>query len=161
MPRVSRRSKRRTAGYTDQHIQQLLTGVTLSCMSGFGAIHKGIGDEGGMRAAWNELRDQLMPQWIAEHPGTRPYAWWKFDLPERRRRTDGVIHPFDDPVRNTEVELRAAQHPQFREFAFDLFYGKPRCLFTQDDFGATYEGELAYLDRLNLLTPEERKELFE
>ncbi len=33
---------------------------------------------------WKELRDELLPRWIREHPGTRPFAWWSFDAPGPR-----------------------------------------------------------------------------
>ncbi|MCC6228523.1 MAG: hypothetical protein IT432_04775 [Phycisphaerales bacterium] len=36
------------------------------------------------RRAWEELRDELLPEFIREHPLTRPWAWWRFDAPEPR-----------------------------------------------------------------------------
>jgi hypothetical protein len=40
------------------------------------------------RRLWDEHRDELLAGWIAERPGTRPYAWFEYDLPhgaERRK----------------------------------------------------------------------------
>jgi hypothetical protein len=34
--------------------------------------------------AWAEMRDELLPAWIKEHPGTRPWAWWEQEAPEPR-----------------------------------------------------------------------------
>lgn len=34
--------------------------------------------------AWADVRDELLPAWIREHPGTRPFAWWECDAPELR-----------------------------------------------------------------------------
>jgi len=37
---------------------------------------------------WVKHRDALLPAWTQEHPGSRPWAWWKFDCPagvERRK----------------------------------------------------------------------------
>jgi len=38
----------------------------------------------GAAAMWNVVRGDELPRWIKERPGTRPYAWWCFDAPERR-----------------------------------------------------------------------------
>jgi hypothetical protein len=34
--------------------------------------------------AWAEVRDELLPRWIREHPCTRPWAWWEQEAPEPR-----------------------------------------------------------------------------
>lgn len=33
------------------------------------------------RRVWAAARPEILPAWIDAHPGTRPYAWWKFDAP--------------------------------------------------------------------------------
>lgn len=163
MPRVTRRAKRRSAGYDEHHVGHLLRGVYLCPGHGFATKprdHSGdFTDYDAMRAAWEILRGELLPAWIAEHPGSRPFAWWKFDAPERRQRTDNVVHPFDDRIRRKHVEDAARMNPSFRETAYKLFFGRPCCLCVRDDFEAQYESELQYLDRLGLLTDAERKEL--
>ena len=35
------------------------------------------------RRAWAMHRDTLIAAWIAEHPGTRPHAFWSYDAPDR------------------------------------------------------------------------------
>ncbi len=48
------------------------------------------------RRLWNELRDGLLPGWIADHPGTRPWAWWLLDAPREALtagRSAGELHP--------------------------------------------------------------------
>jgi hypothetical protein len=37
-----------------------------------------------LREVWREVADDLLDQWIAERPGTRPYGWWLFDAPRWR-----------------------------------------------------------------------------
>jgi len=49
------------------------------------------------REMWNEIKDAELAKWIKKHPGTRPYAWWDYDCPERV--------PCDDPER---VDLKAS-----------------------------------------------------
>ena len=31
---------------------------------------------------WDALRDEVVADWIAEHPGTRPARWWGYDAPD-------------------------------------------------------------------------------
>ena len=40
--------------------------------------------------------------------------------------------------------------------ALKLYFGVPACLMMADDFAAEYESEAEYLDRLGLLSDEER-----
>ena len=64
-------------------------------------------DDAEFLAAWNELRDEILAEWIVTAPGTRPSFWWKSDaprqqigtfegcyydgkLPEPRRRLGGI-----------------------------------------------------------------------
>ena len=35
----------------------------------------------GLREDWAGVRDELMAEWIAERPGTRPHGWWLFEAP--------------------------------------------------------------------------------
>lgn len=42
-----------------------------------------------LMAAWLEVRDTFLPQYIATNPGFRPWAWWEFDAPEPRRQVSG------------------------------------------------------------------------
>jgi hypothetical protein len=40
---------------------------------------------GNEREPWEAARAELLPAWIKEHPGTRPFAWWRIDAPGFRR----------------------------------------------------------------------------
>lgn len=97
------------------------------------------------RRAWQVLRDELLPAWIEEQPGTRPAAWWRCDMPRgtRRERTDSGQHPFDDPGYTLPQEL---------------FRGTPRYR-RPEDMAAEYETEACYLMRLNLCSAAELLEL--
>ena len=61
-----------------------------------------------MREVWHRWREQILSGWIKSHPGTRPFAWWRWDaprwgrkfgafwdgkLPEPRRRIGGIGDP--------------------------------------------------------------------
>jgi len=38
------------------------------------------------RRTWDSVKDQVLAEWIQQHPGTRPGAWWKFEAPGPRQR---------------------------------------------------------------------------
>lgn len=154
MPRIRRRRRRRrTDGLTKAERSQLLYGSWW--------FQKEPIPHEERRALWEERRDELMGEWIQEEPGTRPWAWWEFDAPERRRRIDGKPHPFDNPTREAEIRERAAENPEPVHDATCLWYGCPRFMIVlpgrdMDDFEAVYESQREYLDRLGLLTADER-----
>lgn len=99
--------------------------------------------EDELAAAWEELGEQYVAEWIAGYtcsdfshepaPGSRPWGWWRFEAPEPRRQIDpdapGAIGP-----------------PIWFGMASAYSGGIPE-----------YETSAAYLRRLNLLTPEERR----
>lgn len=42
---------------------------------------------------WELAREAMVEAWAAKHPGTRPWAWWRWDAPEPRRRVGGTGTP--------------------------------------------------------------------
>jgi hypothetical protein len=102
----------------------------------------------------------LLDEWIDRYPGTRPWAWWAFDAPERRQVTDGDYHPFDHPDREAHI---AAMRERFGggwcPHVYALWFGRPRVVTCKADDARTYEPQLAYLQRLKLLTADERAAL--
>ena len=89
-----------------------------------------------MKAAWMELRDELLPTWIEQHPGTRPYAWWRFEAPEPRRQ----VSPGPESL-----------GPATSFGCPSLFRGIPH--------DGMFETEAEYLERLGLLTPVEESQV--
>jgi hypothetical protein len=94
-------------------------------------------DDDELAEAWGHLRDELMSEHVAAHPGTRPYGWWAFDAPEPRRQLTAGPEPL--PERG-------------------MYFGKPRCYRGVPPEGM-YESETTYLARLGLLTEQERETL--
>ena len=93
------------------------------------------------KEAWERSREQVLSQWIASRPGSRPRAWWAYDsprsfdgLPEQRRLISG------------------AGQPGCRECGFGL---PLNWLGFSADNPPTFESESMYLKRHNLLTREE------
>jgi hypothetical protein len=109
-----------------------------------------------VKAAWDKLRDVVMRDWIREQPGTRPWAWWAYEAPERRRRTDGKPHPFDNQARTLHVAQ--SDNTNFWKAAYSLHWGLPAAHippFDNDVRLASFEEEWEYLVRHNLLLPED------
>lgn len=134
MPRVRKRGKRRTA-YTEQQRAILRNGRDY------------FGDLPDPAAAWDALRDEILPAFIAEHPGRRPWAWWLFDMPpkSRRERIDGETHPHDRRTGYVDPERR-------------LHFGKPSRI-QEADRHAIYESQEAFLRRHRLLSDAEKSAL--
>ena len=170
MPRVRRRIKQRK-GYSQTHYDELLKGQgffdgwsleKLKQKAQSAKYHNADNAEllvqqvkdvlVEMRELWYFEIGTMLPDWIAENPGTRPWAWWKFDAPERRKRIDGPCHPFDNPERIERVSTNGTEL-----WDNNLSLGKPSILVVEDCFDAKYETQLDYLKRLDLLIPAEKR----
>lgn len=110
-----------------------------------------------MREDWNRYRDELLREWIASRPGSRPFAWWLFDATGRRETIDGSVHPFDRPERRKLCDEWHARYPRVGHdrLFYELFYGRPRIVVGEGM--VHYESEREYLARLGLLTRDERE----
>src|SRR5262245_14339766 len=55
-------------------------------------VYRSIGSlmRGNRRDLWDENKEEILEDWIAAHPGTRPWGWWRFDAPEPRRCVRGM-----------------------------------------------------------------------
>lgn len=128
------------------------------------------------RAAWNEVRDEILTEWIITAPGTRSIHWWKFDaprqpvgnfddcyydgkLPEPRRRLGGVgtvahevlnyVPAYSFGIPNSWVSQADVEHysPDFAGVAID------------PEDPPEFESSATYLDRLGLLLPGEKRRI--
>lgn len=148
MPRPRRKGRER-CNYTERHYQQLKDG-----WFGFGGFSgccyppSRVPPEvmAAAREGWEQLRDEIMEAWIAERPGTRPWAWWEWDAPERRRCIEGPGH-------------HCMRNPNAPEWTKRLTFGVPTVL-GGDDFDnpdSVYESERDYLERLGFIDFHERQ----
>lgn len=127
-------------------------------------------------AAWREHSPELLAVWIRAHPGTRPWAWWRFAAPEPRQRLGGVGTPAAEvlayapefhvgiPADWVESWMVAYYTGRARDVhgrpIGQEFQGRPfegRAIDPDDP--PRFESEAAYLERLGLLTDEERRRL--
>jgi len=122
------------------------------------------GSETEARELWEKVRDELLAEWIADHPGRRPWAFWKLDATEPRRRTGGRGEAY--PGYDHPCNLRAGIPYRFMlQRDADIFRsvspgGREYEIYDPAD-PPRYESEASYLDRLGLLTDAERKRLTE
>jgi hypothetical protein len=116
----------------------------------YNVLERFITSDAQLEAHWRAHRAALLVEWVQVRPGTRPWAWWQWDAPERRRR-----------------RLAGGGEP----YAGDLAYGLPR-YWTTPALAAhvsslaldaanppTFESEAAYLERQDGLTRDERPRL--
>ena len=142
MPRLNRRRKPRVEEVTPRVVVALMWGHSFPFLDGPDL------DGTGLRVAWLALREDLLTRRPSEvcpaldddavepfPPGHRCWGWWKFDAPEPREQ----VNPGPEPIAGSE-----------------LFFGLPRCFrgVPPDD---VYESDPSYLQRLNLLTLDERQ----
>jgi hypothetical protein len=144
--------RRRRRGLTPQHsagiLGFLLTGSRRGAPAG-SRLEIYTKTEADFREAWNDVRDEALVDWVREHAGTRPSAWWKFDAPQPRRRLGGIgdtcAAGFDLGMPRWWTTPALARHSRF--VAVDAA-DPPR-----------FESEAAYLERLGLLPPGEKGRL--
>ena len=150
MPRFSRKSKRRT-GDDEFIVKHLHGGICLACM-----VDHELHTTDSVRLVWEKLRDTVLPAFIQENPGQRPWAWWEFDAPGRRERIDGGLHPFDNKARTLHVA--SVDNPNFWKVAYRLTFGLPSAFIPPYDSGLKtemFEPEWSFLVRHNLLLPQD------
>jgi hypothetical protein len=138
------------------------------------------------RDVWLAIRDELLPQWIQEYPGTRPSWWYLFD-PECPRITAADIQRhgwtgcyYTKDIPDLRRRLGGIGDPAYLHYSLvpDFDCGVPDRFVTAEDvewhreegeefsgipFDAddppVYESQASYLDRHKLLTPAERRRL--
>jgi hypothetical protein len=131
------------------------------------------------KAAWETIRAEVMPTWIADHPCSRHSAWWRFDSTEQRRRLGGTGDTHDDHYEPSECD-RGIPTDWFTQWESDFYNGRTRDIhgkkiekwpsgyYEEGDHPGTpisaedpptFESETAYLQRHGLLTPAEVRHL--
>jgi hypothetical protein len=104
------------------------------------------------RQRWEEHRDELLAEWGAAHPATRPWAWWRYEALEPRQCVSGaeLLLPTLAPGDWQWCWKEDFGIPGFVQCRPDGFDGLPEV-----------ESEAAYLDRHRLLSRAERSQLGE
>jgi hypothetical protein len=108
-------------------------------------------------ALWSEFADDIVAEHVAESPGTRPHRWWGFSAPEKlRKRLGGIGTPYFQEA--PALLCKSLGVPEKWIFGDEVrFYDRGTPLDTEDP--PVYESQAAYLERLKLFLPGERKRL--
>jgi hypothetical protein len=127
-----------------------------------------------LRRVWRAYRGELLPQWIQERPGSRPWAWWCCDAPESsRRRLGGIGTPAHEVLAYVEEYDFGVPARWVTAWMVEYYNGRARDVHGQP-IGLEYregsfrgvainpadpprfESETTYLKRHRLLGAEER-----
>ncbi len=98
--------------------------------------------------AWELHGERIAAEWVAEHPGSRPWGWWVFT----HRKERPIVHPMP-----AEVEAAARRHHTrfgFLHAGIRHGHGAP-----PGELWPWQEDETAYLERRGLLTAAEKAAL--
>jgi hypothetical protein len=111
------------------------------------------GDDESIHALWEDLSGAIIAEHSKRRPATRPAGWWRFDAPELRRCLGRDRDDDDDDEGNghDDGRLPAAEDPNLPEWAKGTYLGRPRV-----DDGYAYETQREYLERLGLLSDDEK-----
>ncbi|MET3839036.1 hypothetical protein [Bradyrhizobium sp. OAE829] len=124
-------------------------------------------------ALWEAYREEVLAAWIADHPGTRPNLWWRFDAPRSAPEALGLTSEWPDKLEEPRRQLGGSSQPLYQTSAYAprFWRGIPTDwpwvgadkfnLGTPIDWSdpPKFESEAAYLDRHGLLSPAERRRL--
>lgn len=136
--RKSRRRRRRNAEESPWLLEKLASGHDFAFLEGR-PVSLSPGLPVSFSESWQRLRGQILADWIREHPGTRPWAWWAFEASEPRRQIAGG-------------EARQPDQETGRPGDQALWRGIPPCWgAAQFADPPLYETEAEYLARLGLL----------
>jgi hypothetical protein len=146
MPRKRTQAKRRV-GYKSPHVTQLECGTDYF-RDAFGT------DREALRQGWVDLGPEVLRRWIFERPGTRPWAWWEFDSPNRSGRPeemdritvhDRIVHSGKDTA---TFGLR--RHPEST-------HDDPPYVIPLEKWKRLFRIEIEHLHGIDELTGNERK----
>lgn len=90
MPAIRRDRPRRRELHPDK-LRQLLRGGAAHPGTSYGLPWKPSFNWEALRSDWQDLRAELLPAFIAEHPGSRPFAWWHCESPEPRNDAEREV----------------------------------------------------------------------
>jgi hypothetical protein len=112
--------------------------------SGFELLGYRHGDKA--RILWDEHGEEITARWTEDHPGTRPTCWWRYSAPGLRRRVGGAGTPAHECL---------AYAPSYPKGIPDIWFHPEQGVDPLDP--PKYESEAAFLKRLGLMSPAERK----
>ena len=86
MPRLRRKRKVRD-GMAPRTVERLLTGCDWPFLDGPAL------DADDLRDAWSQVGEEITADFIADHPGFRPAAYWRFEAADLQPRREDESEP--------------------------------------------------------------------
>jgi hypothetical protein len=104
-----------------------------------------------LQKLWVEVREDLLAEWIADHPGSRPRLWWQLDAP---RGHDGKLQTREFVTGAGVPAWLISAHSEAYEFGLPTTWGG----YDADD-PPTFESQAEFLRRHGLLGTSEARRL--
>jgi hypothetical protein len=147
--------------YSEAIIEYLLTGKQPKEEDAWWEIFAFTGEK--ETAAWEDLRDELLPAWVEERPGSRPWGWWKHDAPKAKAPEIPAWHLSE--MVEPRKQLGGTGAPSWEKYPAILAYytrGIPDSWEGIDpNDPPVVESEAAYLKRHKLFVNGEERRLTE
>jgi hypothetical protein len=111
---------------------------------------------------WAAHGADILVEWIAAQPGTRPDAWWRFDSPrcpilaERNSHCWFAADMIEGRRKLSGSGVREWEHPGFSAMVPTWHLGIPRMAGVDPDDPPVFETQADYLRRHGLLLSGER-----
>lgn len=105
---------------------------------------------------WENAKGTVLERFIKQHPGCRPWAWWRFDSPEPRQRVGGTGSPSYECMGFAPAFSFGLPTSWPSVVNVELELCKKSDVPDPDD-PPVYESQAAYLQRHGLLTSAEIK----
>jgi hypothetical protein len=99
---------------------------------------------------WAELKREILAEHTNRRPGSRPWAWWKYDAPETRRAFGWQCHILEHGSDCQGI----LNHRPLPSDTPDMEWARNHFGRLSDD--RIHESERDFLERLGLLTPNEK-----
>ncbi len=111
--------------------------------------------------AWASLGPGIMESWAAEHPGRRPWSWWRHDAPRDEELKRGWYCHRHFPIARLKVAgAGRVAREHYPGIGARFWFGVPLEWIDTDPAQPIFvEAESVYLERFGLLLPEERHRL--
>jgi len=113
------------------------------------------GSEHDPRAFWNRHRDAVVKHCAKRQPGHRPPLWWRFTAPEMRKRLGGIGTPLFECSAYSPTHCYGV--PEFWRIPNNDYVVRGTHISEVDP--PCYESSAAYLQRLGLLLPGEKRRI--
>lgn len=117
--------------------------------------------EAEIKAAWCQVRNEILDEWVRERPGTRPRVWWRYEAPGPRRRVGGTGQAAHEVSAHVEVYEWGLPTYWVSQADVDERGADSAGVAVDPSDPPCFESQAIFLERLGLLRPGELERLTE